>query len=228
MPALMHEPVDARVVWLGSVPDRDRSLASGGRNELRLGYGGPDGEAHAGLTRPSCSRVTALYPRDTVIRNVRQLTIVSAEDLAAIASDMGIDAVDPAWLGATMVVKGIPDFTHIPPSSRLQASGGATVTVDMENRPCHLPAAVIDAARPGMGRRFKSAAAGRRGVTAWVEREGIVEVGARIRLFVPAQRTWRGPSSAEREPGGHGEEEAGNEAGVDEEAGGGHRVAPAV
>jgi hypothetical protein len=35
-----------------------------------------------------------------------------------------------------------------------------------------------------------AAAKGRRGITAWVEREGEWRLGARIRLHVPAQRPW--------------------------------------
>src|SRR5690606_23608163 len=131
-----------------------------------------EGEDHGTGTRPSCSRVTAQYPRGTIIRNVRQASLVSAEELAAIARVMQIDALDPAWLGATMVIEGIPDFSHVPPSSRLQAPSGATLVIDMENRPCQLPARVIETAMPGIGKRFKPAAEGRRGVTAWVEREG--------------------------------------------------------
>lgn len=116
---------------------------------------------------------------------------MSAEELAEIAADCGLKSLDPALAGASMVVQGIPDFTHLPPSSRLQFADGATIVVDMENRPCHLPAKVINADHPGAGDRFKAAAKGKRGVTAWVEREGSVQVGDSVRLHVPDQRAWR-------------------------------------
>jgi len=142
------------------------------------------------LTRPSCSRVLSQYPRDTVIRNTRQLCVMSAEEIAAIAATMGIDALDPSYLGASLVIEGISDFTHVPPSSRLQAESGATLVIDMENRPCTLPAREIEADMPGRGKAFKPAAKDRRGVTAWVEREGILTLGERMRLHVPDQRPW--------------------------------------
>jgi hypothetical protein len=64
------------------------------------------------------------------------------------------------------------------------------VVIDMQNRPCTLPARVIEDARPGFGARFKPAAVGLRGVTAWVEREGSLSLGEVMRLHVPDQRTW--------------------------------------
>lgn len=88
------------------------------------------------------------------------------------------------------MLRGLPDFTYLPPGSRLQAPGGATIVIEMENRPCLLPAKVIEAAMPGFGRKFKPAATGRRGVTAWVERVGTVALGERMQLSVPDQRGW--------------------------------------
>lgn len=190
MPALMKTDYVGKITWLGVVRDRDAELASQREDELRVGFAGPALESHAGLTRPSCGRVMDQYERGTEIRNTRQLAIVSAEELAEIAREMGIEALDPALVGATMVIEGIPDFTHIPPSSRLQTPTGATLTVDMENRPCVLPGPGIEARHPGKGRLFKPAAKDRRGVTAWVEREGVLLVGDDIRLHIPAQRAW--------------------------------------
>jgi MOSC domain-containing protein YiiM len=89
-------------------------------------------------------------------------------------------------------VAGIPDFTHVPPSSRLQGPDGVTLCVDMENLPCQEPAVTIEKALPGQGKGFKRAAEGKRGVTAWVEREGVLRLGDALRLHVPAQRAWRG------------------------------------
>jgi len=196
MPALLPTNIIGEVVWLGRVPDRDKSLRAMAENGFFAGFDGVSGEAHSGLTRPSCVRVRDQYAEGTEIRNTRQFSIVSAEELASIAVEMGVAAVDPAWLGASMVVKGIPDFTYVPPSSRLQMPSGATLVVDMENRPCNLPAKVIDQDAAGFGRAFKAAAKSRRGVTAWVEREGVINIGDAITLHTPDQRSWQGQSTA--------------------------------
>lgn len=190
MPALKPTEFTAEIRWLGRVPLEGDAILSAPSGDLELSFDGPVGERHSGRTRPSCSRVTTQYKRGTEIANVRQLSVLSQEDLDLIASEMGLDTVDPIWLGASLVIEGIPDFTLVPPSSRLQGPDGATLVLDMENRPCHLPAREIEKVHPGKGKAFKSAAQNRRGVTAWVERPGRLALGDTLRLHVPDQPIW--------------------------------------
>jgi hypothetical protein len=190
MPALIPTDFRAKITWLGRVENRATTLRATPMQEVTATYAGVAGEEHAGLTRSSCSRVVAQYPKGTDIRNVRQFSVLSSEELDAIAQEMGVERVAPDWVGASLVLEGIPDFTHVPPSSRLQSENGTTLVVDMENRPCHLPAKVIDEDAPGFGKAFKAAAQGRRGVTTWVEREGILRLGDVMRLHIPDQPVW--------------------------------------
>jgi hypothetical protein len=190
MPALKRTSITARVLWIGRVTDQDENLRSEALEAAELRFSGIEGECHGGLTRPSCTRVRDLYPKGTEIRNTRQLSIVSQEEMDAIAADMKLARLLPEWLGASMVIEGIPDFTHVPPGSRLLASGGASLCIDLENRPCVLPGREIDRDHPGIGARFRHAARNRRGVTAWVEREGRLTLGDRLTLFIPDQPVW--------------------------------------
>lgn len=194
MPALIPTDYTARVVWLGyqPVPVEKLVITSRPLEAMALSFAGFEGEIHAGLTRPACSRVVKQHPKGTEIRNVRQLCVVSAEEMAEVAKKMGLEALDYAWVGASLVLEGIPDLTHLPPSSRLQGPDGVTLVVDMENLPCQEPAVTIEKARPGQGKGFKPAAEGKRGVTAWVEREGVLRLGDEMRLHIPAQRGWKG------------------------------------
>lgn len=198
MPALIPTQHTARVVWLGyqPVPVEKLVITSHPLTEMALSFAGYDGEVHAGLTRPSCSRVMKQHPKGTEIRNVRQLCVVSAEEMAEVAADMGLTAMDYAWVGASLVLEGIPDLTHLPPGSRLQGPDGVTLVVDMENLPCQEPAVTIEKALPGQGKGFKRAAEGKRGITAWVEREGVLRLGDAVVLHIPAQRGWRGKANA--------------------------------
>ncbi len=192
MPALMPTDHYGTITWLGRVPHRDAApIVTERLDDVMLRLDGIEGEVHGGLTRPSCSRVTSQHPKGTEIRNSRQLSLLCASELDVIARELGIDTLDPAWLGASMVIDGLPDFSHLPPSSRLQAESGATIVVDMQNRPCQFPAMTIDAEHPGRGKAFKSASKGRRGVVGWVERPGPLKIGHQLRLHVPDQRAWR-------------------------------------
>lgn len=190
MSVLKPTAYTAEIVWLGRVPLKPAQLAAVPETRLYASFAGVEGEVHGGLTRASCSRVKAQYPEGTLIRNTRQFSVLSAEELALISAEMGVDALSPALLGASMVVRGIPDFSHVPPGARLQAESGATLVVDMENRPCTVPARGIEGAHPGHGAGFKPAAKGRRGIVAWVEREGWFALGDSLRLHVPDQRPW--------------------------------------
>lgn len=190
MPALMPTEFYAEILWLGRVADSVDDLRAEPLEAMELQFEGVADDCHGGLTRPSCSRVLSQHPRGTTIANTRQLSILAAEELEEIAETLGIDEFDPAWVGASIILRGIPDFTHVPPSSRLQADNGATLVIDMENRPCVLPGRVIEKETPGHGKAFKTAAQNRRGVTGWVEREGQIRVGDILRLHIPDQRAW--------------------------------------
>lgn len=189
MAALKPTQYQGEVVWLGRVTT-EGELVSTPVEDLDFTFDGPVGELHAGRTRASCSRVTDQHEHGTEIANVRQMTILSAEELAETAFAMGIPELDPAWVGATIVLRGLPDLTHLPPSSRLQNETGLTLVVDMENRACVLPGKVIEEIHPEKGPRYKPAAQGRRGVTAWVERPGRLVIGDTLRLHIPDQRPW--------------------------------------
>ena len=190
MPTLVESDFQGEITWLGHVP-AGGSLRAHSVDFLELGYAGVSGGRHQGINRASCVRVENLYPRETEIRNVRQLSILSVEELHATAREMGLERLDPQLLGVSILLRGIPDFTHVPPSARLQGRLGVTLVVDMENRPCVLPGREIEAEEPGHGAGFKPAAKNRRGVTAWVEHPGRLALGDKLRLFVPDQRAWQ-------------------------------------
>ena len=127
---------------------------------------------------------------DTPIRNTRQASIVSAEELAEIARRMGLPEIKPDWLGANLVLSGIPRFTMLPGSTRLIFSSGASLVVDTENAPCRFPAEVIDRHHPGSGPKFVPNAQHLRGVTGWVEREGWIRRGDSVAVHLPPQRIY--------------------------------------
>ncbi len=191
MPILTELPIRGRVAYLGVVRDRDVTLASDPLTRVGADLSGLTGEWHSGLTRPSCSRVNNQYPRGTEIRNTRQVTILSVEELAATAAAMGIPEIKPEWVGANVVLQGVPDLTMISPNARLMFEGGVCLTVDLENGPCRFAAEVIDQHYPGKGMSFVKHARQRRGVTGWVEKAGEIKIGEEVRVFLPPQRLYQ-------------------------------------
>ena len=59
----------------------------------------------------------------------------------------------------------------------------------MQNHPCHQIGKTIDLDLPGKGQEFTHHAKGRRGITAWVERPGQLNLGDMLKLHCPKQRS---------------------------------------
>jgi hypothetical protein len=151
---------------------------------LTIGFDGVEGDYHAGPTRKSGGR-EPWYPRGTEIRNERQLSIVAADELAMAAGDMGIERIEPGWIGANLVIEGIPLLSMLPPRTQLFFEGGVTLRIDGDNAPCRIAGAQIarnfpDMDETGLALSFVSAAKRRRGVVAWVEKPGVIAAGEAV------------------------------------------------
>ncbi len=159
---------------------------------VELTFDGIAGDRHAGARRPSDVR-TPWHPRGTPIANTRQLSILSEEECAEVATLLGVGSIDPALLGANLVLSGIESLSFLPAATRLQVPSGATLFVTEQNAPCRHPAAEIAAAHgdPKLAAAFVKAALGRRGVVALVEREGVVAVGDAVTRLAPPGRVER-------------------------------------
>lgn len=175
-------------ILVNSSPEKD--LSSSRVDSVEVSYEGFAGESHSGLLRKSCVRVRNLYQQGTEIRNVRQISILSSEDIQQIADNMGVSHLQPEWVGANLLVSGIPRFSKLPPSTRLIFESGASLVIDLENSPCKYPGEIIERFHPGSGSKFARAAVGLRGVTAWVEREGHIKTGDTIQVFMPPQEIY--------------------------------------
>lgn len=166
-----------------------RDFATRAVAEATLAVGvGLVGDLHAGATREADAR-TPWHPRGTEIANTRQVSLVSAEELAAIADSLDLPDCDPELLGANLVLAGAPGLTATAPGTRLMFPSGATLFVTEPNPPCRQPARKLAAAhgRPELAHAFVPAARGRRGLVALVERGGRVAPGEALRVIAPAR-----------------------------------------
>lgn len=154
-------------------------------DELLLDWGGPVGDRHHGLTMKSDTRQRKHYPRGTEIRNHRQVTIVAAEEMAAVAEAMGIPAIEPGLVADNIYVTGVPGLTTVPRMTRMVFADGAVLMLGGPNGPCTIAGALIEAVHGSPPSAFPKAALGRRGVAAWVEHPGVVRPGETFELRPP-------------------------------------------
>lgn len=191
MPELLTKlAFQGKVEMLLASPERDTGLEKQKVSVARFLFTGMEGDCHGGITRKSDSRMLKQYKRNTEVRNSRQVSILSAEELAEVAARMKIPAVKPEWVGANLVLSGIPDLTLLPPSTRLQFPSGAMIVVDAENHPCRYPADIIAKNNPDAAMGFVKAAMHKRGVVGWVEAEGTISVGDAVTIWIPPQRIY--------------------------------------
>ncbi|MEO0542822.1 MAG: molybdenum cofactor sulfurase [Pseudomonadota bacterium] len=156
----------------------------------------PD-DFHGGYARKSGGR-EPWYTRGTEIRNERQVTIVSRGELNEVADEMGIDRIEPEWIGANISIEGIPLLSFLPASTLLFFEGGATIKVDFMNGPCGIAGAAIadHLGRPGdndIKLGFPKAAKRKRGLVAWIEKSGRITIGEKVRVQIGEQ--WIYPAS---------------------------------
>lgn len=158
--------------------------------ELVLTYEGIEGDFHAGITRKSGGR-EPWYSRGTQMRNERQLSILSVEELAETSDGMNVAKVEAGWIGANLVLQDIPNMSYLPPRTLLFFEGGVTLRVDGYNAPCRLAGGSIakhcgvdapdgDYTKTDMALSFKSASHMKRGLVAWVEVPGIINAGETV------------------------------------------------
>ena len=163
--------------------------------ELTLDLQGIAGTRHYGFTRKAGPR-EPWYKRGMEMRSGRQITAVSREELSAIAAAMQVERIAPEWIGANIVVSGIPHFTLLPPGTRI-VFAEATIVVEAPNAPCRIAGKAIaqhltpGAAPGGLDLAFPAKARGLRGVVATVERAGTIRAGEAVTVKVPPQTLWQ-------------------------------------
>jgi hypothetical protein len=178
-------------VFIASDPE---SLESAEQESVRVTFSGFPGDRHEGINRRAGVREKKLYPKGTEIKNNRQISIVSKEELAEIAAGMRVPFIAPEWLGANISTFDIPDLTSLPPSTRFIFQRDAAIVIDAENLPCEFPGEVIAKYYHVKPIDFPKAAIHRRGLVGYVEREGEIHENDTVRVVIPEQRIYSLPS----------------------------------
>lgn len=143
-------------------------------NEVEVTWEGFLGDKHYGLTMKAGSAQKP-YPKGAEVRNIRQISIVSVEELKHVAEAMKLPGIEPAWVGANLLVSGIPGLTQLPSGSRLYFDNGVGIVIEGENLPCTTAGGSLQQQfpdRPDITTTFPKKAIGKRGLVGWVEKTG--------------------------------------------------------
>ena len=158
-------------------------------DSLPLSFEGIPGDVHAGYTRRSGAR-EPWYERGTEMRNERQLSLLSEEELRVVARRMEIPELKSEWIGGNILIGGIANLTKLPPRTILMFEGGATIRIDGDNLPCKVAGRSIAAqfdGREELELEFPKQSKDLRGLVAWVEKEGTIQVGESFEARIPPQ-----------------------------------------
>lgn len=162
---------------------------------LPLTFEGIIGDVHAGHTRRSGGR-EPWYPRGTEMRNERQLSIVAPDEMAIVAERMGLAEIKPEWIGANLLLDGVPMLSMLPAGTMLFFKGGVTIKIDGQNAPCRVAGRSI-AEHAGMADHdagsllFPKVSRRLRGLVGWVEKPGVIAAGEEVSVRVPEQWIYR-------------------------------------
>jgi hypothetical protein len=188
-PETVHaQKLSGRIARVFIVPEGNR-VESVAVPSLRLDHEGAAGDRHYGMTRHAGAR-EPWYPRDTVISNTRQVSVVSIEEMTIVAARLGLPELKAEWIGGTILIEGVPKLSFLPPGARLFFESGAALVVSQQNGPCRIAGRAIAAHfadRPELEFEFPKQAKGLRGIVAAVERPGIVSPGSTLDVRIPEQ-----------------------------------------
>ncbi|HZW04191.1 MAG TPA: MOSC domain-containing protein [Anaerolineaceae bacterium] len=150
------------------------------------------GDRHSGLI-VRLKRREGSYLAGSEVRNTRQISLISCEELQEIASDLSLPMISPEIMKSNLLIEGIPDLSLLPPGTRLVFASGAGLVINGTNAPCMSTGQRVQSAFPdqdGLAARFVKTAHLRRGAVAWVERAGEINEGDAVEVFPPKQPAW--------------------------------------
>jgi len=167
----------------------NEDLSKQALDSIDVDFEGIVGDAHRGMSRAAYS--DDREPKGTILRNDRQWSGVSVEELTTISEQLDLaETLTAETIGANICVSGIPDFSLLPRGTRLIFPSGAALIVEEYNPPCSdmgEQVAIKFPTRTGetlSSRQWLKPAHGRRGVVGMVDVAGTICTGDEILVHV--------------------------------------------
>jgi len=170
---------------------------------INMAFGGPVSDRHAGRERRLSGhdgeyiRTSSRRKGDNVL-NWRMWSGLSTEEIGRVENELDV-AIPPGCLLENMIISGIPNFSQLPPTTRLvfpehKVSGmtrtfQAILAVWEENGPCRTVGERLAKhhGQDELVHRFVKYAQRRRGVVGLVLTPGIICVGDEVLVFPPVE-----------------------------------------
>jgi|SaaInl4_135m_RNA_FD_contig_31_1247766_length_1108_multi_4_in_0_out_0_1 hypothetical protein len=168
---------------------------------IRFALDGPEGDLHSAITRKLAGHdgryvQTSDLSQGCEVFNWRTWTGLSVEEMAEVEGALELE-IPQGCLLENITVSGIPDFTHLEPTSRLifpsHGEGDdltqAILAVWEENSPCAGVGNRLEEhhGKPRLCTDFIRAAQGKRGVMGFVLSAGVVRVGDAVNAYPPVR-----------------------------------------
>ena len=158
------------------------------RDELVFDLQGIKGDRHQGYETVSGNRFTTLYPKGTKVRNNRQWSAISSNEVIEISRNLGIqNRLTPELLGVNILLEGVDNISQLPSMRYLVLSPydkfeprrpeDVTLVIYGQALPCTIAGkALVEPFRDdSLEKEFPKCALGLRATTGWVEKGGIIK-----------------------------------------------------
>lgn len=161
-------------LWLAGATDDEGGVD---RQAIQANLDGLEGDRHYGFVKPADARDVGIK-RGTPVRNWRQWSAVSVEELKVIAEKLSVSHVKPEWLMANICFSGMEELSKISGGAKILFPSGAILHVECENAPCIGPGKQIQKHFQQLSpSQFPKLAAGLRGIVGVVYCAGVINVG---------------------------------------------------
>jgi len=152
--------------------------------QLEVRPDGIVGDRHSGDLKKADGRDKGIV-RGTMIRNWRQWSAISAEELEIMRQNLNLEELDGSLLGPNFILSGIRNFTQLPYGTLLKFPH-AELFVEAENDPCTQAGKAIATVHRGISpHTFVKAAWHVRGLVGVVSKAGIIYAGDNLEIIFP-------------------------------------------
>jgi MOSC domain-containing protein YiiM len=167
----------------------NKDLSKDEQTSISVELDGIVGCAHRGYIRQCWD--DDKQPKDSPRRNERQWSAVSVEELADIATDMGIDGpITAASVGANLCLEGIPELSRLPRGTLLRFPSGCELIVEEYNPPCKYMGEEQAKLHGVSATAFPKASKLKRGIVGVVEAAGTIDPGDEVSVVVYETPSW--------------------------------------